>query len=374
MDTVKQEDIKKRIRGLAGAAGISGLGFTTAAPLEKTRRHFDEAIAEGHIPAGSVPSEKTLARLVDPAGRLKTAKTVVTACLSYHTGEPTPDDAGLGTIAPYTRANYYGELESRLAGVAAVMEEEFGATTRVSSNYVSLAEKPLAARSGLGFYGKHGIIISPGYGSFIVLGEIVTDLEVEPDEPLAMNCGECTACMKACPTGAIAKPGRVNRKVCIQYIGERRGSVPHDIREVWGARLYGCSTCQDVCPFNRDIPAAAPEAPRAYVGSAAPLADVIGIGEAGFRKRFDGNQIGMREVNVIRRNAIVAAGSSGVEALAAPLEICLNDPDPMIRGHALWALARLLGRGARGVLESALVREWDPETRREAETALDAMA
>lgn len=369
---MKPEEAKKRIREIARAAGINGTGFTGAAPLTETRGHFDEAIAAGYIPAGSVPGEKTLRRLVDPASRLKTARSVVTAYLSYHTAEVPPDEAGLGIIAPYTRADYYGELNSRLAQVAAAMKEEFGAVSRVSSNYVTLAEKPLAAKSGLGFYGKNGIIISPRHGSYVVLGEIVTDLEIEPDQPLDAGCGECSACMKACPTGAIENPGRVNRRRCIQYIGERRGTVPNDIREVWGNRLYGCSTCQDVCPFNRDIPAAAPEAPRAYVGASISLEEVICMGDKGFARRFEGNQIGMRERNTIRRNALIAAGGSGATGLAGRAEACLNDPDPMIRGHAIWAFARLGGPEARHRLERALGSEWDPDVRNEAERALDA--
>ncbi len=368
----KPGEAKKRIREIAAAEGIHGTGFTGAAPLTETRGHLEEAIAAGHIPAGSVPGGKTIQRLVDPASRLKTAASVVTAYLSYHTGEAPPAVPGLGTIAPYTRANYYGALKSRLVQVAAAIQKEFGAISRVSSNYVTLAEKPLAARSGLGFYGKNGIIITPRHGSYVVLGEIVTDLEIEPDPPLETNCGECDACMKACPTGAIEKPGRVNRGRCIQYIGERRGTVPHRIREAWDNRFYGCSTCQDVCPFNRGIPAAAPECPPAQVGAHIPLEEAMCMTDRDFARRFDGNQIGMRERNVLRRNAVIAAGASGATALGRPVEACLDDPDPMLRGHAAWALARLGVPAAAQRLERALRSEWDPDVRNEAQRALDA--
>lgn len=371
---MKGEHVKKRIEDLAAAAGIHGVGFSGAEPLKEARGHFDEAIAAGYIPAGSVPGAKTLDRVVDPKARLRTAASVVTAYLSYHTGEPEPQDRASGIIAPYTRANFYTALESRLAVVAGAMEDEFGAKTRVSSNYVSLAEKPLAARSGIGFYGKNGIIISPRHGSYIVLGEIVTDLEIEPDRPLEPTCGSCSACMKACPTGAIERPGWVNRGICIQHIGERRGTAPRRIRELWDNRLYGCSTCQDVCPFNRDIPASAPQAPPGQVPSAMPLEEVIGMGEAGFEQRFRDNQIGRRELNAIRRNAILAAGGSETDGLATRLEACLNDPDPMIRGHAAWSLGRLRGPAARPVLETALSGEWDPAVRREIQRALDGGA
>ena len=371
-DNMQPEGAKEKIREIARSADIHGTGFTHAAPLAETRERLDEAIAAGYIPPGSIPGKRTLERLVDPALRLKTARSVVTAYLSYYTGEVPPDEPGTGIIAPYTRANYYGEIKLRLAEVAAAMEDEFGAISRVSSNYVTLAEKPLAARSGLGFYGKNGIIISPRHGSYVVLGEIVTDLEIEPDRPLETNCGQCAACMKACPTGAIEKPGRVNRGKCIQYLGERRGTVPYPMRETWGNRLYGCSTCQDVCPFNRDIPAAAPQSPCAHVGASVSLEEVIRMGDKDFARKFDGNQIGMRERNVIRRNAIIAAGSSGATGLAGRVEACFNDPDPMIRGHAVWAFARLRGPEAGPSIERVLRSEWDPDVRSEAERTLDS--
>jgi epoxyqueuosine reductase len=368
---MEAQHVKQRIREMAAEAGVHGIGFSDAAPLREARHHFDQAIAAGYIPAGSIPGAGTLDRLVDPMSRMKTARSVVTAYLSYHTGEPHPEDPLLGVIAPYTRADFYSAIRARLATVASAMGEEFGAASKVSSNYVTLAEKPLAARSGLGFYGKNGIIISPRHGSFIVLGEIVTDLEVEPDRPVEPACGDCSACMKACPTGAIERPGWVNRGICIQYIGERRGTVPHSIRELWSNRLYGCSTCQDVCPFNRDIPAAAPQAPPGRVGTAIPLAVAVGMDDREFRHRFEANQIGMRELNAIRRNAILAAGCSGAAGLAGCIEACLHDPDPMIRGHAAWSLARLRGPGARPALQTALLREWDPAVRSEIERALD---
>lgn len=364
---------KERITELAIAVGIHGVGFTHAGRLDEARGHFHKAIKSGYIPPESEPGEKHLKRLVDPAARLRTARSVVTAYLSYYTGAEEPGDPASGAIAPYTRANYYEELDTRLRCVACAMEEELGASYRTSSNYVSLAEKPLAARSGLGFYGKHGIIITPRHGSYVVLGEIVTDLELEPDPPLGMSCGRCTACMKACPTGAIREPGFVDRKVCIQYIGERRGTVADEIRSVWDNRLYGCSTCQDVCPYNRDIPVAAPEAPCGYVGGALPINEIIGITEQAFTLRFVNNQIGMRERNAIRRNAIIAAGRSGLEELARPLEACLADPDPMIRAHAVWAVATVKGSDARRTLEGVLRREWEPNVRDEARRALDVL-
>jgi epoxyqueuosine reductase len=372
-DGMTSEETKTRIRELAAAAGVHGVGFTSAAPLDKARGHFARAIESGYIPAGSVPGGKRLNRLLSPESRLADAKSVITACLSYHTGEGTTDDPRLGAIAPYTRANFYDDLESRLKDVARSIHAELGAVCRTSSNYVSLAEKPLAARSGLGFYGKNGIIITPTHGSYVVIGEIVTDLALKPDLPLEMDCGACDACVKACPTGAIKEPGYVDRRICIQYISERRGTVPHSIREVWQNRLYGCSTCQDVCPFNRDIPASAHPTSRGNIGSYLALSAVIKLNEKSFEARFSGNQVGMRERNAIRRNAIIAAGNSKAEEMVDLLVHYLNDLDPMIRRHAVWAYAKLAGAGARQTLERTLAREWEPGVKEEAKRVLDGL-
>lgn len=359
------------IKEMAADLGIDGVGISDSSPLHLARDGFETAIKRGFIPAENAPHPRTLARLTTPAKHLKRARSIVSAYESYDGGEPDITDPTQGVIAPYTRSNYYGDLKRRLKRMAALIEKTFRARSRVFCCYVTLAEKPIAYRAGLGFYGKNGIIITPEHGSFVVLGEIVTDLEIEPDQPLDTNCGECTLCMDGCPTQAIAMPHFVDRTRCIQHICERRGVIPPDTRELWRNRLYGCSICQDVCPQNSGLRPVARTVAHGFVGPSLPLADVITMDEDAFQKTFVDNQIAMRERNAIRRNAVVAAGSIRLDSALPAITEAIEDPDPMMRQHGLWALARIKGPAARSTLERALRTETDTCIRAEIKTLLD---
>jgi epoxyqueuosine reductase len=361
---------KQAIREKAAGLGIDGLGFTDAGVMRDTRTAIEQASVSGSIPPEEVPRPGTLARLTDPRRHLKSARTVISAYLRY-SAEPTRAAPGEGVIAPYTRFDHYGELKARLRTLAAFIRERYGRRTKFFSCYVALAEKPLARKAGIGFYGKNGVIITPEHGSFVVLGELLTSLELPSDRPLEMDCGDCRRCLDACPTGAIRVPGVIDRRRCIQYVSERPGEVPDDMVRVWGDRIYGCATCQEVCPFNRDLSPVKGTYTRGRVEATIPLATLINMGGARFRRLFDGNQIGMREPDAIRRNAIIAAGSSRMRDLAVELEQAAGDPDPAIRGHAALALARLLGAEARPALRRIARREQDGRLRQELKSLLD---
>jgi epoxyqueuosine reductase len=362
------------IEEMAADLGIDGIGISDSHPLELAREGFRTAIDRGFIPQATAPKPETLKRLTTPTSHLKGAKSIVSAYESYDGSHPDVADPAHGVIAGYTRSNYYEDLRRRLQRLGTLLEKAFAARSKAFSNYVTLAEKPIAQRAGLGFYGKHGVIITPGHGSFVVLGELITDLEVEPDEPLDTTCGACRLCVDTCPTGAVALPHFVDKIRCIQYLSERRGIIPMEIRRLWKNRLYGCTTCQDVCPHNADIKPVARTVEHGFVGASLPLADVITMDEKRFLHMFAANQIGRREPNAIRRNAIVAAGSIRSEALLPAIVETVRDPDPMIRQHGLWAFARIKGTAARPMLERALEAETDAVVRTEIKTLLDGMA
>jgi epoxyqueuosine reductase len=364
---------KHLIRQYAWGLGIDGIASCDAEPLEKTREAFESAIRRNLIPEEVAPHPDTIVRLTTPRRHLKGARSVLSAFQYYHKGADRERDPSRGTIAPYTRANHYLDLKIRLKTLAAFMQREFGCRTKVFSNYVTLAEKPLARKAGTGFYGKHGVIITPAQGSFVVLGEILTDLDLEPDEPSEVTCGSCRLCIDACPTGAITAPYILDRGRCIQYITERRGTVPMDIRDVWANRLYGCSICQDVCPHNTHLSPTPREVIFGLVGDSIPIAEILEIDDAEFETRFSNNQIGMRDPSAIRRNAIIAAGNSRVGSFVPALERLACEDDPMIRRHSLWAIAKLTGPSARSVLDKALSAESDPEVADEIKSLLDGL-
>ena len=359
------------LNDFAAEAGIDGLAVTDASPLHTAGRRFTEAVGQGFIPRALAPGKSAMAKLTEPARHLRRARSVIVAYESYDASEPDVVDPESGTIAPYTRSNYYYDLKQRLLRLADFMQRELRCRTKTFSCYVTLTEKPLAQRAGLGFYGKNGVIATPNHGSFVVLGEIISDAEIDPDDPLDADCGSCRLCIDCCPTGAIRAPYMVDRNLCIQHISERSGVVPPPIREKWGKRLYGCSTCLEVCPLNAGLSPTGRKVSHGRVGASVPLAEMLLIDEQRFLARFGDNQIGMRERNAIRRNAIIAAGNSRSANLVNQLSACCEDHDPEIRQHALWALFRIGGSSARPQLERALRSETDVTVNAEIKTLLD---
>jgi epoxyqueuosine reductase len=342
-----KRDLKSKIKEWAAEIEIDGIAFAGAGPLEDTKKAFKVAIDRGFIPARSASRDSTLHKLTTPTRHLSGARSVISAYQSYFTGEPASSDPLRGTIAAYTRSNHYEDLRRRLRRLAGLMERDFGCRAKAFSCYVTLAEKPLAQRAGLGFYGKNGVIVTPGHGSYVVLGEILTDLVLEPDETLSDTCGDCNLCIRACPTGAIKRPYFVDRTSCIQYLSERPGVLGRRAMDHWANRLYGCTDCQDVCPYNSGIPPTSRVVSHGSVGSSIPLKEILTISNRDFSARFSDNQIGMRERNAIRRNALIAAGNSGSDTLLPLLRTCAADDDPVIRFYSLWAISMIEGTSTR---------------------------
>jgi epoxyqueuosine reductase len=360
------------IRELAWDLGIDGIGICDAEPLTETRETLESAVGQGLIPKESAPGPETIIRLTTPRRHLKGARSILSAYEYYHM-EPRPADPSRAVISAYTRANHYLDLKLKLKMLAGVLEREFGCRTKAFSCYVTLTEKPLAGKAGIGFYGKHGVIITPAHGSYVVLGELLCDLDLEPDPPRDLSCGTCRLCMDACPTGAITAPYMLDRGRCIQHLSERRATIPMDLRDLWANRLYGCSTCQDVCPHNTGLSPTPREVIFGRVGDSIAIQEILEMDDPGFQARFRNNQIGMRGLDVIRRNAIIAAGNSRLDCFMPTLRKLSGDPDPMIRQHSLWAVAKIGGPAARGLLERALGVESDPQVQQDIKTSLDGL-
>lgn len=339
------------LQDIARRHGIHRAALLSPPDLGPALAHALEALREGRIPARyRWTGEKTRAAYAYQ-GRLRWARSVLVAAVSYHTGEPEPSDPASGRIAPYTRRNNYQYLLDRLAGVMEELQRAAGRSIKhkLLSNYTALPEKPLFACSGLAEAGKNSVLISPGLGSRFVIGEALTDLEpISPGRPAARRpdfsaCGECDACMRACPTGAISAPGKVDVNRCIQFLSENLVEVPPRVMELWGNRLYGCSTCLDSCPHNRDLQPLGPRHRTGYVGAGMNLREVLEMGNARWRQLFGANQIGRREPDALRRNALVACGSLRLGGLEDVLGSYLSHPLPLLRSAAAWALGRLGG-------------------------------
>ena len=236
-----------------------------------------------------------------------------------------------------------GRLKELAAFLAAAARPE-KVDVKVFVDTAPLMEKPLAARAGIGWQGKHTNLVSREFGSWLFLGAILTDLELPPDEPESDHCGTCRACLDVCPTGAFPAPYRLDARRCVSYLTiEHRGPIPRELRGGIGNRIYGCDDCLAVCPWNKFARAGreAKLAARADL-EAPPLAELARLDDAGFRALFAAGPVKRLGRARFLRNVLVAIGNSGDGALAAAASERLDDQEPLVRGGAVWALAQLL--------------------------------
>jgi epoxyqueuosine reductase len=247
---------------------------------------------------------------------------------------------------------------------------------RFLTDHARIVDRAVAARSGLGWYGKHSCIIVPGHGSWVMLGELLLALDLEPDAPLDHNCGRCRICLDRCPTGAIVAPYTIDAPRCLSFQTiEQRGAIPRELRPQLGDWVFGCDVCQEVCPYTgaaADDPDPA-FLPRSVEHAFPSLTGLLTMSSCTFRQRYRGTAVLRAKRAGMARNAAVALGNIGTEADILPLTHALLGHDlPLVRGHAAWALGRLGGVTARRALDRAWRSERDEDARSEIATSLDA--
>ncbi|HTE56065.1 MAG TPA: tRNA epoxyqueuosine(34) reductase QueG [Kofleriaceae bacterium] len=283
-----------------------------------------------------------------------------------------------GQVARYARGrDYHLVMKEMLRELAARVGRHAGrpVAARPCVDTAPVLEREVAARAGLGFVGKNNMLIAPGIGSYVLLGELLLDVELEPSaaEAPAARCGECRACLDACPTGAFVGPFQLDARRCISYLTiEHRGPIPRELRPLIGTRVFGCDVCQEVCPFNAAAPARVEPAPA--LRSSGPdrdwldLVRVLGLGTAQLRRLVRRTSLRRAGRDGLLRNVCVALGNAGNPAAVPALARALGGHrSPLVRSHAAWALGRL---GARDQLGAALAGEADPGVRGEIEAAL----
>src|SRR4051794_1104229 len=235
------------VQRLAEELGLDAVGVTRAEAYAGTERHIRERRARGLF--GRL--RFTMARpevSCHPETLLDGARTVVSAALCYWLPEP-PRPAGHGRLPRYTWFDGYERLRDKLDALG----RRLGGSYRVLVDANQHVDREAAARSGVGYYGKNTPLITRRHGSWVVLGTLVTDVELEPTPPLDLDCGDCRLCIDACPTGALDEPGTLDATRCLSYWTQSPGSIPVDYRAPLGAQVYGCDICQDVCPWNRGV-------------------------------------------------------------------------------------------------------------------------
>ncbi len=290
----------------------------------------------------------------DPGLLLPGARSVVMLATDYSSAaadETTSTSGrGRGRVSRYAwGADYHDLLRERVNALGSWLERRrAGCATRGVVDSAPLAERDFGWLGGLGWFGKNTMLIHPGAGSFFFLTALLTDLDLPADEPIQVDhCGTCTACLDACPTGALVEPRVLDARACISTLTiEDRGPVPVELRTGMGAWVFGCDICQEVCPWNRhapvsDEPAFAPRGGATTLS----LAEMLLLDDAGFRERFQGSPILRAKRSGLARSAAIALGNHPDPAAAAALETALRDPAPVVREAATWALERWIEKG-----------------------------
>ena len=372
------QDLKTHISSYAIECGFDLVRITSAEVFTKDRDAALSRIEAGQMDGLPWFTESRVRRGTDPRELLPGARSIICLGLSYLDPEDEETaDTGAGKVARYARVkDYHRAMKRRMKAFVRGLEEKLESPV-AAKWYVDdgpMLDRAAAARSGLGWFGKSTNILTPSHGSWILLGQVITDLELEPDPPLKKTCGSCVRCIDDCPTGAIIAPYVVDNARCISYQTiENRGVIPLEMRPLIGDLVFGCDICQDVCPVNRK--AESPLLPIQKAVAIDPsgqldLVELLELTEEEFRDRFQGTSI-MRAKRVgMQKNACVALGNNRDEAGVPRLVATLKTAEPLVRGHAAWALGQIATPDAIMALDQANTSEEDSYVLEEIGTAL----
>jgi epoxyqueuosine reductase len=321
---------------LADELGLDAVGAARAEPYAETERHIHERRARGLF----ADMRFTMAQpevSCHPERLLDGARTVISAALCYYApgSEPRP---GEGRLPRYTWHDAYAELREKLDALG----RRLGGAYRVLVDANQHVDREAAARAGVGFYGKNTLLITRRHGSWVVLGTLVTDVEVETSPPMDADCGSCRLCIDACPTGALDEPGTLDSTKCLSYWSQAPAPIPAEYRAELRNTVYGCDICQDVCPWNRGVERR--RAGQAPPPGAEPTVDLVAWLETDGEelvRRYDRLYVPRNDPRWLRRNAVVALGNAGGPEHRPALERVAAGDDELLAEHAVWALARL---------------------------------
>jgi epoxyqueuosine reductase len=368
--------LKGRIVAAALALGAGAVRVVRAFPDAESRERLARSFSRGDL--ATWPYDERYAESAsDPQAILPGARSVVCVAVAY--ASPPPARKALqGRVSNYAWSeDYHRRMRALLTEVARIIDAYAGGEVcAVACDTKPIAERAFAARAGLGWIGKHTNLIAPSLGSFVFLGEIVTSLELPPDEPLRKSCGSCARCVDACPTGALRGDYTIDANRCIADLTQRTDPVPRELRPMIGEWVWGCDICQDVCPPTiRASHSNGAFQPVDDEVASPSLVRLLRLRSGEFKRRYAKTAMGWRGAAVLRRNAAIALGNaldrSTVPALASALR---DDPHPMVRGAAAWALGRIGAPAGLRALERAATAEAEEPVLEEIRAALEPWA
>jgi len=362
---------RDHIAGVAQAAGFDIVKFTTPDGLDPNARHFRQFLDLGRHGDMAWMQEKADRRSA-PRSLWPEVNSVILLGMNYAPDHDPLENLTLtdrGNISVYAQGkDYHDVVKKKLKQVARDLYRRFDAEVKVFVDTAPVMEKPLAAKAGLGWQGKHTNLVSRDYGSWLFLGSIFTTLEIAPDAPESDHCGSCRKCLDICPTAAFPAPNQLDARRCISYLTiEYKGHIAREFRAPMGNRIYGCDDCLAVCPWNKYARKLAEPAylPRIELSYPA-LGDLVELDDAAFRQVFSGSPIKRIGRDYFIRNVLIAIGNSGSTRLIPKAEARLRDPSPHVRAMAVWALSQLCQPDQwRALKEKHHPAETDPAVRQE---------
>ena len=389
MNSATPTDLRAMVKDYAREMGFDLARITDAAVFAADRDLALARIADGLMDGLPWYTAGRVKRGATPQELLPGAQSIISLGLNYYPADQAdpeddpaaaatdspPSGPGLtGQIARYARGrDYHRVMKARMrdfaAGLAARLDMPIAARWYVDDG--PMLDRAAAARAGLGWFGKNSNILTRELGSWVFLGQVITDLKIAPDAPLVKTCGSCVRCIDACPTGAIVAPYVIDNARCISHLTiENRGAIPRELRPLLGDWIFGCDLCQEVCPVNRKAqPAQEPTFGKASLATA-DLIEILEMSETDFRERFRGTPILRAKRMGLQRNACVALGNGKNPAAVPALDRALQQGETLVRGHAAWALGQIGGAAALAALHQAAQSETDGEVLAEIRAAL----
>lgn len=363
-------DLQRDFVAYAMSIGVDKIGFTTAAPFTELKNRLRRQQELGYQ---SGFEESDIQKRTEPLQLLDEAESIVAIAVAYPSRmQNAPIGKRGARRGIFCRASwgvdYHTALRERLKLLSTWLEEHVkGVRIESMVDTGALVDRAVAERAGIGWSGKNCSIITPEFGSYVYLGELITNIPFAPDKPMEDECGDCRLCLDVCPTGALIQGGQLDAQRCIAFLTQTKGTLPDEFRSHIGNRLYGCDTCQTVCPKNKGkinwiheefIPD--PELAKPL------LTPLLTISNREFKAKFGHVSGSWRGKKPIQRNAILALAHFKEEAAIPDLIALLHKDDrPVIRGTAAWALGKIGGDTAQTALHEAEATEQDEEVRSE---------
>jgi len=374
--------LRTELRELAAQHGLAVASVTSGADFDGLDQHLSDHIDSGHTEGMDWFNHERATVAAVPRMLHPTVQSIISVGIPYYRSdlEPPLDGRKRGRIARYAwGVDYHHTLKSRMRWLLTSIEQLVGRKieARLLVDTARMVDRAVAQRSGLGWFGKHSNIIVPNHSSFVMLGEMLIDIEIETDAPIEKNCGRCSICMDRCPTNAIVAPYTVHSPRCISFQTiEQRESIPTGLRPLLGSWVFGCDICQEVCPYTGAARSLADEAfaPKTVDNAFPSLSWLLAMTGTEFRAVYGGTAVMRAKRRGLARNAAIVLGNIGDADDRQALTTAVRQHDEcLVRAHAAWALGRIGGSRSRAALSEASRQDPDSTVRREAMQALEGI-